>query len=154
MDNLINKGITQEEKKQALQIINILDYLLGKYMVALTPEERQVLPRMSDKTLPFIEKAVEYITSESEFAPPYLDPKTMGVNLETVKELYEIYIPLHQIVLCLEDTITKCSSEAYVAVLSYYNNVKQAAIVNIPNAKSIYEDLKAKFDGQGKEQEG
>jgi len=40
-------------------------------------------------------------------------------------------------------------SEAYVAALSFYNSVKQAAKLNVPEAKTIYEDLKKRFAGQG-----
>jgi hypothetical protein len=37
-------------------------------------------------------------------------------------------------------------SEAYTAALAYYNSVKQAAKMNVPNAKSIYKDLKQRFE--------
>jgi hypothetical protein len=36
-------------------------------------------------------------------------------------------------------------SEAYVAALSYYNTVKLASQMDIPNSKTIYEDLKTRF---------
>jgi len=32
--------------------------------------------------------------------------------------------------------------ESYINALSYYNSIKQAAKMDIPGAKSIYEDLK------------
>jgi hypothetical protein len=37
-----------------------------------------------------------------------------------------------------------------VGALSYYNSVKQAAKVNAPEAKAIYEDLRKRFEKQGR----
>jgi len=46
----------------------------------------------------------------------------------------------------LPDTEMLSGSEAYVAALTYYNSVKQAAKMNVPSAKAIYEDLRKRFE--------
>lgn len=81
---------------------------LKPYLIALTPDDRQDLPKMSDKTLPFVETVYN-----------------------------------------LRDTQTLAGNEAYAAALAYYNSVKQAAKMNVPNAKTIQEELGNRFKGQG-----
>jgi hypothetical protein len=49
----------------------------------------------------------------------------------------------------LRDTQMLAGSEAYTAALAYYNSVKQAAKMNVPNAKTIQEELGKRFKGQG-----
>jgi len=50
----------------------------------------------------------------------------------------------------LNDTIMLSGSEAYVAALAFYKSVKVAASMNVAGAQPIYEDLKKRFEGQGR----
>ncbi len=43
-------------------------------------------------------------------------------------------------------TVMETGGESYVNALSYYNSVKQATKMNVPGAKSIYEDLRKRFE--------
>ncbi|WP_461631105.1 hypothetical protein [Labilibaculum euxinus] len=45
----------------------------------------------------------------------------------------------------LNDTAALSDSEAYMAMLSYYNFLKQAAKDAVPGAKPIYDNLKHHF---------
>jgi len=45
----------------------------------------------------------------------------------------------------LDDTMLLCGSEAYIAVLAFYTYLQGAAKVNVPGAKTIYEDLSTRF---------
>ncbi len=45
----------------------------------------------------------------------------------------------------LDDTTMVAGAESYVCALTYYNSVKQATKIDIPGAKSIYEDLSKRF---------
>lgn len=44
-----------------------------------------------------------------------------------------------------DDTKLAARSEAYSAALYYYGSVQQAASVNLPGAKAIYDELKEYF---------
>jgi hypothetical protein len=46
----------------------------------------------------------------------------------------------------LRDTQMLAGSDAYTAALAYYNSVKQAAKMNVPNAKTIQEELGKRFE--------
>ncbi|MDQ1771371.1 hypothetical protein GQR60_12485 [Labilibaculum sp. A4] len=45
----------------------------------------------------------------------------------------------------LNDTVALSDSEAYMAMLSYYNFLKQATKDAVPGAKPIYDNLKHHF---------
>jgi hypothetical protein len=44
---------------------------LKPHIIALTPDERRAIPKMSDKTLPFMEKTLDYYQAAPQFAPPF-----------------------------------------------------------------------------------
>jgi hypothetical protein len=60
--------------------------------------------------------------------------------LTLVKQLEEV----------IEDTVTAAGSEAFHSALAFYHNAQAAAKDDIPGAKAIVEDLKARFPGPGK----
>jgi DNA mismatch repair ATPase MutL len=123
--------------------------LLKPYLIALTPADRQDLPKMSDKTLPFVEKVFDYAGTNPEFAPAYLSIPELKTDLTAYKELADLSQLAEPLCDNLRDTQMLSGSEAYTAALAYYNSVKQAAKMNVPNAKTILEDLSKRFEGQG-----
>ncbi|MDR2633734.1 MAG: hypothetical protein LBC51_08975 [Treponema sp.] len=49
--------------------------LLTSYVLALTPEERRMLPKMGEKTIGFVEKAFDFARQNAALVPP-LAPET------------------------------------------------------------------------------
>jgi len=122
---------------------------LKPYLIALSKEERKKLPKMGDRTIPFVEKVIEYATAQPEFVPPYMDIPELKNDFNAVTTLNQVYRPLNQIDSNLNDTLLLSGSEAYKAALQFYNYVKQAAKNNVPDAKVIFEELKKRFENQG-----
>jgi len=100
---------------------------------------------MSDKTIPFVEKTLNYAETVPKFAPPYMNVDELKVDFTAVKELSAILNPLVGVTSKLDDSKMISGSEAYISALSYYNSVKLAAKMDIPDAKPIYDDLKQRF---------
>ncbi|POY37499.1 hypothetical protein C3K47_06970 [Solitalea longa] len=48
----------------------------------------------------------------------------------------------------IDDMSLLCGSDAYVSSLGFYNSIKQAAKMNVPNAKPIYDELQKRFPGR------
>jgi hypothetical protein len=149
-ENRISIVLKPEDLKKVLDALTAINAVLKPYLIALTPGERKEIPKMSDGTVPFVQKAFEYAQTNGAFVPAYLDVKELKTDLEAVEALAQIFRPVEQLYLNLEDTMTLSGSEAYIASLAFYNSVKQAAKINIPGAKSIAEDLRMRFTGQGK----
>ncbi|MBI9071952.1 MAG: hypothetical protein JEY94_10155 [Melioribacteraceae bacterium] len=148
--NDVSIVIPPEVLTEVKDAVTLIKTKLDPFLVALTPDERKTLPKMSDKTVAFVEKTLGYTESTPDFAPPYMKVDEMKIDLKAVDDLNGIFKPLQQIESNLDDTIMVCGSEAYVSALSYYNSVKMAAKLDIPSAKPIYDDLKKRFTNKVK----
>lgn len=144
-ENSISITIPEADLKIVRDALALVQSTLAPYVVALTPEDRKSLPKMSDKSEPFVGKALEYGQSDPQFAPPFLDVPEMKKDVDVVYSLLPLLRAVDQIQDNLSDTTMIAGSEAYVAALSYYNSVKMAASMNIPGAKAIAEDLGKRF---------
>lgn len=144
-ENVVSIQIPEEEQQMIIQKLMEVKAALKPYLIALKPAERQQLPKMSDKTLPFVEKVMEYAKSHPEFTPPYLQVKELEIDFQAADDLRQMYREVEQLYKNLDDTIMLSGSEAYAAALAYYHSVKQAGKMNVPNAKSIVEDLSQRF---------
>jgi hypothetical protein len=119
--------------------------LLQPYLYALTGADRQGLAKMGDKTIPFVAKNLDYSKSNPQFTPAYLDVAELEKDLNVATGLTPLLRICAQLTSNLDDTIMLSGSEAYVSSLAYYNTVKQAARMNVPDAKPIFEDLQQRF---------
>ncbi len=119
---------------------------LQPYLIALTPGERRTIPKMSDKTLPFVEKTLEYCQTAPQFAPPFMDREALAADMKITQRLTPLLRTTIALNNGLDDTVMEAGGESFINALSYYNSVKQAAKINVPGAKSIYDDLKKRFE--------
>lgn len=131
---------------QVNDLVNQIETLLQPYLLALTPDERRIIPKMADKTVAFVNKSLEFAGNNPQFAPTYLDVKLLSDNVEAVTDFTQIENPLANLSMQLSDTVMIAGSEAYVAALMFYNSVKEAFKRNVPGAKAIYNDLKTRFE--------
>ncbi|MDZ7340862.1 MAG: hypothetical protein ONB27_05850 [candidate division KSB1 bacterium] len=145
-ENLVSIKIAPADLTKILEAITTIEQTLRPYLISLTPDQRRELPKMSDKTLPFVNKVLDYIAMKPQFAPAYLNVEELKIDLQAVANLTQIYRSIEPLYENLNDTITRAGSEAYVASLAFYNSVKQAAKMNVPDAKTIFNDLKVRFE--------
>ena len=144
-ENQISIEIVPADLQKILDAMGVIANTFKPYLIALTPEERQRIPKMSDATLPFVQKALDYASTNPSFVPAYIDVSELKTDLVAVNVLAEVQRPLAQISQSLEDTMMLCGSEAYIAALAFYNSVKLAAKLKVPGAESIYEELSTRF---------
>jgi len=149
MENKIDFKLPETVVSEALTAVNTAVNVLKPYLIALSPAERQALPKMNDGTQPFVQKCLEYCESDTQFVPPFLNMEGFTDDMDAWNQLMSILRPVQQLCTNLDDTTMEAGSESYTAALSYYNSVKQAAKVDIPGAKPIYDDLKKRFTGNG-----
>jgi hypothetical protein len=120
----------------------------------LTNDQKAVLAKMGDKSIPFVTKGAEYLRIPGTPAPPYINPEELDVDLrayETLRQIRQVAAPTLEM---LDDTMLLCGSEAYVAVLAFYNYLKGASKMNVQGAKTIYDDLSSRFPGRTVKKEG
>ncbi|MEB2784470.1 hypothetical protein [Algoriphagus persicinus] len=153
MENRISIEIPAADLAAAKAALEQVQTILAPYVIALTPDQRRTLPKMSDGTEPFVAKVVEYANDDPQFLPPFVDKGEFDKDWQAISGLLPLLRLGNQICDNLSDTTMLAGSEAYISALSYYNSVKQAAKVNVPDAKAIYEDLRKRFEGQGRRQQ-
>ncbi len=144
-NNLVSIQISPEDKTVIMDAITTIKSKLDPLLIALNPDERRDLPKMSDKTTPFVEKALDYAETNPNFVPPYVNVGELKTDLTAVDDLKDIVRPLEALVHNLDDSVMLSGSEAYVAALAFYNSIKMASKLDIPGAKVVYEDLKKRF---------
>jgi hypothetical protein len=148
--NNLSFQIPEADLQAAKDALATIQTTLSPYLMALSPEERRVLPKMGDGTTPFVSKVIEYADDNPEFVPPFVNVQEMKLDWNAVQDLMPLLRTVSQLESNLNDTVMLAGSESFVSSLSYYNSVKLAAKMNVPGAKVIYEDLRQRFEGQGK----
>lgn len=148
--NLISSQVPEAELTKIQEKLKELRDLLAPYVVTLTVEDRKSLPKMSDKTLAFVQKTTEYVKSNPKLIPPMMEAEELAKDFTLNQSLQPIYNSLKQLADNLSDTLVLSGHEAYVQALLYYASVKMAAKMGDVDAKSIQEDLGKRFAPQGK----
>ncbi|MBN7816650.1 hypothetical protein J0A69_14470 [Algoriphagus sp. YJ13C] len=146
MENRISIEIPDADLSAALDHINAARAILAPFLIALTPDDRRTIPKMSDGTRPFVEKVMDYVVSEPQFLPPFLPVAEMQKDWKAVNGLEPLLKAANLLCDNLSDTVMLAGSETLEGGLGYYNTTKYAARLNAPNAKGIYEDLKKRFN--------
>src|SRR6187402_434855 len=119
--------------------------LLHPFLLALTPEERQSIYKMGDKTLATVLKTKDYVVTNPQFVPSYMNVPEFVADATVVNQLSPITNLATQLSRNVEDTMMLAGSEALQEALVYYGQIKEAASKGVPSAGPIYEDLKQRF---------
>lgn len=143
--NQISAAISDQTLAQIETKISEIRQLLSPYLVNLTPEERTKLPKMSDKSVSFVSKVMEYIKTNPDLIPPMMDKEEMEKDFKLNQSLQPVFKILKQLSENVSETLMLTGHEAYVQALLYYATVKMAAKTGSPDAKTIQEDLGKRF---------
>lgn len=143
--NQVAIQIPAADLQNITKLITDLQAALAPYVITLSPDDRHSLLKMSDKSVAFVTKNLEYTKSNPEFVPAFLSVADMQVDVDAVNQLQPLLNRVQQIADNLDDTLMLSGSEAYTAALLYYNIIKQAIKGNVPNAKAIYDDLSQRY---------
>ncbi|MDO4229397.1 MAG: hypothetical protein Q4C98_06255 [Capnocytophaga sp.] len=143
--NSISVQLPQEVITQLETKFREIKELLAPYTVSLTNDERMTLPKMSDKSIAFVGKVVDYTASSPKFIPPMMEVEELKKDFEAHKALSPILAMAQQLVDILKDSQIVTGSEAYTQSLLYYASVKMAVKLGDSEAKAVHEDLGKRF---------
>ncbi|MDR0603782.1 MAG: hypothetical protein LBG80_05705 [Bacteroidales bacterium] len=144
-DNIHNKSIPKEVIEQALMKVDEAMEILDSFLYSLTPDTRQTMLKMGDKSLAFVEKTKELAAANPKFCPSYLNIDDLNIDLTNAVNLRVLNNRLQQFSRKIDDTAMLAGSEAYAQALSFYNSVKQATRDNISGAQPLFDELKKRF---------
>jgi len=139
--------VTEEAKNAALSAAVAIKAALPD-LITLTPEERQTYGKVGDRTLPFLQKALDHAEHVPAIVPSYVDLSLFNEKVDSLQNMESIYIIVSEIYHNLSDTMTLCGYEAYTSALSVYNTAKDAAHRNVSGAKEAVDDMSSRFPGK------
>ncbi|MFA6507546.1 MAG: hypothetical protein WCT14_15705 [Treponemataceae bacterium] len=145
--DLISVDISEADMTEIRTAIGVLNSKLLPRLRTLSPQERQELPKMGDRTMAFVQKAAEHARLNKDLVPSFLDLNAMTIDVKAVQMLRELSSTLNPVHEALSDSIVLSGSEAYQGALVFYSSVKSAVKVKVPNAVAIYDDLSPRFPG-------
>jgi hypothetical protein len=140
----IDAAVTDAQRTAVLTAIAQIEANLD-FLINLTPQERQALPKMGSATQSFVSKALEIAGNNPQFVPPYVDVPGMQKDYDLAMRLQGIEMQLASLLEKVSDTNLAAGSEAYVTGLTIYNSIKAAAKVNVPGAKALAAELAERF---------
>ncbi len=145
--NLHSSQIPLEAINQAQTKLNEAYEILKPYLITLTEEQRMTLPKMGDKSLPFVTDANNFSGKNPELLPKFVDKTEFDLDYADAVNLKGIQLSSNQIATAINDTAMVAGSEAFTAARAFYNNVKLGSSQNVPGAKDIYNVLKSRYPG-------
>jgi hypothetical protein len=145
-ENLISTTIPAETMAAINTNMTALTTALANVLLFnLTADDRKTMRVMGDKSIAFVQKALEYAQNNPALMPPYLDLTEAKKDFALAHDLYGILQQLNTLQRAVEDTMMVAGSEAYDAALIFYNSVKGASRVNVPGSEAVYNDLQQRF---------
>lgn len=147
MMNKVSAEITAQQLEEFKQ--DILK-LKAKYpwLISLTPEERNSSLRIGDKSFTLVAKTIEYADAHPEYLPPYVNVTEFKKDFKIWGDLNTMLRSTSLLTDSLSDTAIEAGNEAMEAAIAFYSSVREAAKRNAPDAQTIYDDLKARFQGR------
>lgn len=148
--NRISEGIPAAVVAEVTLKLKECRIALEPYLLGLTEKERHDLFKMGDKTVATVQKVKSYADTNPEFIPSYMQTAEFDMDVQVVSQLSPLHNVAFQLASDMDATRMLAGSEALAEAMFYYGSVREAAKKGIPQAKPIYEDLKARFTRRGK----
>jgi hypothetical protein len=129
---LPNKVNHEFKPNEADDIISMIKSIAERmpFLINLSPEEKQLLPRLGNKTQKFVEKTYDLAKQQPDFLPRSFSIEDMGRDLKLNSELSAILTALKILTEKVEDTYIETGSELYDAALVVYGTAKNSRIGN------------------------
>jgi len=131
LPNRVNASLTDAEVESILKDLQALEKKMV-FLQSLTRGERQALPKMGDRSVAFVQKALEVGIQHTELMPRYFEPEDMQKDVGLYQQLTRIELAVSRLRQRIQDTMHVAGSEAYVASLSVYKSLQ-----NLPSSAGL-----------------
>lgn len=121
--NRLNTKVLPEKEAAIMAALTTIKTELP-FLIGLTPEERQGQAKMGDKTVAFVDKALDVVARHPEILPGTFDADDFETDVALIHSLKPISNEVRDLLEKLDDTIFQASSEAFGAALKVYQFAK------------------------------
>lgn len=147
-DNRISAEVTAANKTAIMTKLTEIKALLP-FLLNLTKDERIQLPKLGGASLQFDEQCASYMATAPNLVPPFVSVAEVAKDRALRLVLSDIFREVKKLCEQLDDTLMVVGSEVWMADISFYQTVRQAARRDVPGADTIYDDLAERFPGAG-----
>jgi hypothetical protein len=139
-DNKMSASITPEDMTI---IMTSFATIKGKlpFLINLTVKERRSTPTVGTERGGMMETFDSEMGLHPDLIPTFVDVPELEIDRALFAQLETIKSCAKELCEGIEDTNQVVGSDIYMAYLSFYNNVKQAAKRSIVGADAIYQNL-------------
>ena len=148
MSSLISQTLPATDLNDVMLAIQTIRTKLP-FLLDLTNQQKQELPKMDDGRAPFVLKAINYANTVPAIVPPLVSAAEMQKDLLLFGQLTQIKMELDRLAEEVTDTATAAGVDAYTASLVIYEMAKMAQRLGLPGVDAIVNDLKTLFENQG-----
>ena len=145
-DNRISAVVLPADKAAILTKLTEINALLP-FLINLTKDERITLPKLGSASLAFDEQCTSYMASAPNLVPPFVDAAEVNKDRALRLVLADLLRESKKLCEKLDDTLLLVGSEIWMADLSFYQTVRQAAKRDVPGADTVYDELRVRFPG-------
>ena len=145
-DNRISATLIDADKQAILDAVTLIKTKLP-FLLDLTPDDRVSLPKMGDGSLAFDEKCAVYMDSLPTLVPGFVNVAEVKKDRALRNQLAGVAAELIALGQSMDSTMMVIASEQWMADLSFYQSVRQAAKRGVPGAQAAYDDLSQRFPG-------
>jgi hypothetical protein len=145
-DNRISAVMSDEQVATVQAAVAAIREVLP-FLVTLSAQERQALPRLGPKSVGFDEKCVTYMANRPQFVPGFVDPSEVQKDRALRAQMLKFAAELETLAGSVDDTLQLVASEVWMADLAYYQSVREAAHRGRDGAQDVCDDLRTRFPG-------
>jgi len=144
-DNQVSAAITDQNVTDILGHIAAIEELLP-FVISRAPGDNNVM--LGDKSVAFDEKCANYMTSNPEFIPGYVQPAEV-LKDRALRGQFNKFLPrLNLLASKGVDTYDVVGNEMMMADLAYYNSTGDASKRGKTSARDIHDDLSTRYPGR------
>jgi hypothetical protein len=143
-DNKISAAIAAQAKTDILAAFATIRTNLP-FLINLTPEEIRRMPTIGTARGGMSTTFQQEMAAHPDLVPSYVDMTEVEKDLVLLEDLDELASHARELCEAIEETRHAVGSDLYLAFLSFYNNVAQAAKRGVAGINAVYENLRRYF---------
>jgi hypothetical protein len=126
--NLISTSISNDETKEILDAIRFIDKKLPD-LITVSDLEQSMFYKSKSDTIEFVLENLKIATQHPEIVPEDVNVEEIRKDVDLIKSIDKILIPLKGLMKKLEDSRLVAGTEAYLPSIAIYNAYKAKAIL-------------------------
>jgi hypothetical protein len=147
-DNKISASLTAQDMTDMMAAFAVIKAKLP-FLINLTAAEKRRMPNISTERGGMVDTFTIEMGLHPDLVPTYVDTSELAKDAALLAQLETLRACANELCAGINDTHQAVGSDMYLAYLSFYNNVKQAAKRAVVGADAVFANLRRFFQRGG-----